>query len=269
MKNQVQLRSLIKETIQQVELETESTFLAEEIHRSSQFLNENMEDLVKKIAAKTLKVSPDDIPDAGDTEGAEDLQAKMAKKGEEVNESLFVTLALLTPAILELVSKLANKIKEKVSFNDEERAEYEKNKAALKKLKKEDPGPKATEVDKKKWREELERLEELVQISNVGKWIHKSAHGLHKLYTSPIRLLLYTISLGFKKGSKIKDQEWRTRTANVLYACLMIWIAGVGIKEALSSLEGVKQFITLIADVAKEGVSIADIVKAVLPKLLA
>ena len=49
----------------------------------------------------------------------------------------------------------------------------------------------------------------------------------------------------------------------------MIGVAGIGIKEALSSLEGVKQFITLIADVAKEGVSIADIVKAVLPKLLA
>ena len=51
MKNQVQLRSLIKETIQQVELENEAIFLSEEIHRSSQFLNEDLEDLVKKINA--------------------------------------------------------------------------------------------------------------------------------------------------------------------------------------------------------------------------
>jgi hypothetical protein len=269
MKNQVQLRSLIKETIQQVELENEAIFLSEEIHHSSQFLNEDLEDLVKKIAATALKVSPDEIPDVSDAEGAKEFQAKMAKKGEEVNESIAVTLALLTPAILELVSKLANKIKSKVSFNDEELAEYEKNKAALKKLKKEDPGPKSTEVDKEKWRAELKRLKKLVQISNVGKWLHKASHGLHKVYTSPIRLLLWTISLATKKGSRLRDDEWRTKCANVIYACLMIWLAGTGIKEALSSLEGVEQFLTLIADVAKEGVSIADIVKAVLPKLLA
>ena len=269
MKNQVQLRSLIKETIQQVELENEAIFLSEEIHHSSQFLNEDLEDLVKKIAATALKVSPDEIPDVSDAEGAKEFQAKMAKKGEEVNESIAVTLALLMPAILGLVSKLANKIKSKVSFNDEELAEYEKNKAALKKLKKEDPGPKSTDVDKIKWRKELERLEHLVQISNIGKYAHKAAHGLHKLYTSPIRLLLWTISLATKKGSRLRDDEWRTKCANVIYACLMIWVAGTGIKEALSSLEGVEQFLTLIADVAKEGVSIADIVKAVLPKLLA
>ena len=211
--NKLQLRHLIRESINQVELETEAVLLAEEIHRSSQFLNENMEDLVKKIAAKTLKVSPSDIPDAGDTEGAEDLKDKLDKKGENVNEAIAVTLTLLLPAILELVSKLADKIKRSYSFSEEEKAEYAKNKAAFKKAKKEGN------------KEEMEKYKALLEPgkSKIGKLAHDAGHKLHSFYTSPIRLLLYTISLSAKKDSKLKDKKFREKVANILY-CIIIFI---------------------------------------------
>lgn len=257
--NKLQLRHLIRESIHQVELETEATLLAEEIHRSSQFLNENMEDLVKKIAAKSLKVSPDDIPDAGDTEGAKDLKDKLDKKGEKVNEGVAITLTLLLPAILELISKLADKIKRSYSFSEEEKAEYAKNKAAFKKAKKEGN------------KDEMEKYKALLEPgkSKIGKLAHDAGHKLHSFYTSPIRLLLYTFSLGANKDSKLKDKEFREKLANILYCIIMIVIGGVGIENALSKLDGVQQVISLISDGAKGGATIADLVKTVLPKVFA
>ena len=94
----------------------------------------------------------------------------------------------------------------------------------------------------------------------ISNFLKEAGHGLHSLYTSPIRALLWTISLFTPKGSDLKNPKIREKIANIIYAAGMIGFAGFGIYESVKSLVGVSEAATAIIDGVKGGKSVSEIV---------
>ena len=96
--------------------------------------------------------------------------------------------------------------------------------------------------------------------SDFGKKLKDAGHGLHNIYTSPIRALLWIISKFTPKDSDLRKKEIREKIANIIYATGMIAFAGYGIYSSLSGLPGVAEAATAILDGAKGGKSTAEII---------
>lgn len=99
--------------------------------------------------------------------------------------------------------------------------------------------------------------------------LSKAGHKLHEVYTKPIERFLAGISYFQKPGSKLKDKKYRQKVANIIYAVIMLSIAGVGVAQHIKHLDGVGPVLHVIADGVKSGVSIADIAKNALSGLTA
>ena len=229
-------------------------------------------------------------------------QAPRAKGGgeekeEKVNEALgiAVTLALAVPLLLEAGGSIVGWLNKKFNLKGEELEEYKKWQAkcgALKKLIKdykkragsdrylnveyrrgdgEDYDAKmAREIDKikryiKNKEDELEKLEEEGERfgGKVSNLLKSAGHGLHKVYTSPIRALLWTISLFTPKGNDLRDPKIREKVANIIYAVIMIGLGISGMVHELSHLAGVKESLVAILDGTKAGKSATEIIKDV------
>ena len=95
-----------------------------------------------------------------------------------------------------------------------------------------------------------------------GEELIKFGKALHKLYTLPIRLVLQGIGGLAKKPNKFQDKEFRNKVANVIYAAIMIFVAGKGIVEGVRNFEGVESALSVILKSVEGGGGIGDVVSA-------
>ena len=217
------------------------------------------------LAAKITKQSVDKVEDKVDAA----LTGKEENK-EKVNEALAITLALALPMILEAGGSIAGWVNKKFGLSKEELEEYKKWEIEYNNLKKKiesytnlkltDPKTKRY-VDNKKV--ELAKMKEIGSKKfggKISKFLKEAGHSLHHLYTSPIRALLWTISLFAPEGSDLKDPKIREKIANIIYAVGMMVFAGYGVYSSVKHLIGVTEAATAIIDGVKGGKSVSEIV---------
>lgn len=236
--------------------------LAGIINEEEYKINEGISDEeIEKAAATALKISPDQIIDHEPSE-------EEKNKVDEVALTLIVTFAGLIPPALNLVGSIANKAKQMFGLSKEEQIELEKlskliegKEKYIKNLdKKDDPR-------EEKERELLKKLEEERNKKFGTKWgnmAKHASHSLHEAYTYPIRKMLQFTAWTakkFGKKTKLDDEKYREKIANIIYAATMFSIAGYGIAAHIKHLAGVGPVITTLADGIKAGKSVTDVVK--------
>ena len=221
------------------------------------------DDEIEKAAAAALNVSVDDVPDQEPTE----------EEKAKVDESAIltaITIAGLIPPALNLVGSIANKAKQMFGLSDEEQAELAKLNKHI-----EDMEKYIENLDKKnspKEEEERSRLEQAKKQrdekfgTKIGNMAKHAGHGLHELYTRPIRKMLQFVAWTaekFGKKTKLQDEKYREKLANIIYAAAMFSVAGYGVAAHIKHLAGIGPVLTTLADGVKAGKSVVDIVKDV------
>ena len=230
---------------------TENRLLQEE------FISEVSDSEIQAAAAKALGVSPEELE-------------KEEDKIKEVGLALAVTIAGLIPPALELVGNVTNKAKQMIGLNDQEKKELANLNAKIKKAK----GLVDTFDDKTigsndKEKRAIELLKNLKDEKDekfgtkFGNWAKQAGHSLHHAYVTPIRKMFEYAAKFSKKDSKLRDEDYREKLSNIIYAAVMMGVAGVGIASHIGHLQGVGPVLTTIADGVKEGKSIVDLVKGV------
>ena len=192
-------------------------------------------DIVKALA-KVVDMEPKDVV------------AKVKADKEGVNEiavTTAITIAGLLPAAMELVGGAFNKAKNSFKLNEKEKIEYVVLQQFYREAKDKD--------EKERLKKEMEPYE-----SKIGNWFKDAGHSLHKAYTAPIRGLLWMASKLAPKDSSLRDKEKREKISNVIYAAVMIGIAGYGVVSHIGHLKGVSDVAITIADAIKGGKSIKD-----------
>lgn len=192
------------------------------------------------VNVSKLKSNPDD-PNAIDKSKVK----KESKKSQEdnINEvALSVTLALLAPAILNLLGNKINKLKQDndtVYMSGAEREKVEKMNAEIEDLKKlrdkydkENLHDKESEVIEKIHHIEHER--DKISGFKVGNWLKTAGHTLHKVYVWPIKAILdakafYNRAFNKERGKTNSrfntDEKYRENIANVIYCAIMIFVS--------------------------------------------
>jgi hypothetical protein len=219
------------------------------------------DDEIEKAAAAALNVSVDDIPDH---EPTEEEKAKV----DESALTLAITIAGLIPPALNLVGGIANKAKEMFGLSDEEKIELEK---LIKLIKGKEKYIEDLDVkDSPEEEEEIKKLEALKKQrdekfgTKIGNMAKHAGHGLHELYTRPIRKMLQFVAWTaemFGKKTKLQDEKYREKLANIIYAITMLSVAGFGIASHIKHLAGVGPILTTAAEGVKAGKSVVDIIK--------
>ena len=223
------------------------------------------DDEIEKAAAAALNVSIDDIPDQ---EPTEEEKAKV----DEVAATLAITIAGLIPPALNLVGFVANKAKQMFGLDDQEQKELEElekkiefTKDLIKKSDKSTFGD--ISAEERQARARLERLEQEKDKkfgTKIGNMAKHAGHSLHEAYTYPIRKMLQFVAWTaekFGKKTKLQDEKYREKLANIIYATTMLGIAGFGVATHIQHLAGVAPVLTTLADGVKAGKSVVDIVK--------
>jgi len=221
------------------------------------------------LAAKITKQSVDKVEDKVDAV----LTGKEEENKGEVKESLGITITLAIPMLLEAGGSLAGWINKKYGLSKEELVEYKKWQLEYNKLKKRiesytdikltDPKTKRYVDNKKAELAKMKQEGDKKFGGKLSKLLKEAGHGLHLVYTSPIRALLWTISLFTPKGSDLRNPKIREKIANIIYAAGMIGFAGYGIFHSIQHLAGVSEAATAIIDGTKGGKSVSEIVKDV------
>jgi hypothetical protein len=219
------------------------------------------DDEIEKAAAAALNVSVDDVPDQ---EPTEEEKAKV----DESAVTLAITIAGLIPPALNLVGSIANKAKQMFGLSDEEQAELAKLDKYI-----EDMEKYIENLDKKnspKEEEERSRLEQAKKQrdekfgTKIGNMAKHAGHSLHEAYTYPIRKMLQFVAWTaekFGKKTKLQDEKYREKLANIIYASAMLTVAGFGVAAHIKHLAGVGPVLTTLADGVKAGKSVVDLVK--------
>jgi hypothetical protein len=228
---------------------------------NEKIISEISDEEIEKAAATALKLSPDQVINHEPSE----------EEKNKVDESIIltaITIAGLIPPALNLVGNVTNKAKQMFGLSDEEKVELEKLNKLIK-----DKEKYIKTLDKKnspKEEEERSKLEQLIKQKDekfgtkLGNWAKHASHSMHEAYTYPIRKMLQFVSWTaekFGKKTKLQDEKYREKIANIIYATTMLGIAGYGIVSHISHLAGVGPVINTLADGVKAGKSVADIVK--------
>jgi len=127
------------------------------------------------------------------------------------------------------------------------------------------------ENDKKLIENEINKLKKIRDKlfgTSFAEWLKNKGHELHHAYTTPIRLALYGLAKISKKDSKLRDEKFREKIANVIYAITMVSLAGIGIWEGLSSLSGVNEVGSIILKGIEGGLNTSEIRKQAISALL-
>jgi len=200
---------------------------------------------VANVLGKALNIPPKEL-----------VQKAKENEGEvkEVATLTVVTLIGLIPAVLELVGKLINKFKTSFKLNDQEKHAY---------------GDLVRQLEDAKSKEEEAAIKKKMAHyqSKIGNAWQHAGHKLHKLYTAPIRYLLNLAGKLTKKGHTLRDKEKNEVRANVIYACIMIGLAGYGVASHIGHLKGVSDVAITVADGAKAGKSISELIEGALELL--
>lgn len=229
------------------------------------------DDAIEKAIAKVVKVDPSKID-------LDKLEKGEAPEEKDLKEfvGLAITIAGLLPAALELVGGTTNWVKQNFALSDQEKKYLENLNTQIKNKKIQiDKADKANAASaEEKYREELE---DLIKTKNelygtkFGNKMKDWGHKLHHAYTWPIRKMLYGIAMYEKlvgrnskeKLSKLQDKKHREKVANIIYAVIMMSIAGVGVASHIKHLAGVGPVLTTIADGVKGGKSAQEIIQGI------
>ena len=95
-----------------------------------------------------------------------------------------------------------------------------------------------------------------------GDELIKFGKGLHKLYTLPVRLILQAVGGLAKTPNKFQDKAFRVKVANVIYAAVMIFVAGKGVVKGIQHFAGINSALTVIFETIEGGGSITEVVAA-------
>ena len=233
-------------------------YLAENRLLQEEFISEVSDNEIQAAAAKALGVSPEELD-------------KEEDKIEEVGLALAITIAGLIPPALELVGNVTNKAKQMIGLSDQEKKELaELNKKIefteelIQKADKSTTGD--VSASERQARRRLERLKKEKDEkfgTKFGNWAKHAGHSLHHAYVTPIRKMFEYVAKFTKKDSKLRDEDYREKLSNIIYAATMMGVAGYGIASHINHLHGVGPVLTTIADGVKEGKSIVDLVKGV------
>jgi hypothetical protein len=230
------------------------------------FLSEDLsDDEIKKALATALKISPDQVIDHKPSE-----EEKKINEDAASNINLAITIAGLLPVALNAVAGVLNKYKPR-GLSPEEQIELKKLDKAI-----EEKEKYIKRLDSKndpKESKERERLEHLIHIKdeNFGNklaYIAKvAAHSLHDEYVYPIKKVLQFAAWTaekFGKKTKLSDEKYREKVANIMYAVFMCGLAGYGALSHISHLTGVTEVAVFVADSIKAGKSVMEIIKGAL-----
>jgi hypothetical protein len=259
-----------KEEIKEDILETVNKVLSKhrkqlkEEKNTKEFLFEISDDEIKKAAAAALNTPINNISDNKPSE---------EKKIDEEAITLAITIAGLIPPALNLVGNIANKAKQMFGLSDEEKKELDKLNTNIKKAENlvntfdnRTIGNNPEEERSIKLLNSLKKQKDEKFGTKIGNMAKHAGHSLHEAYTFPIRKMLQFVawtSEKFGKKTKLSDEKYREKLANIIYAVAMLSIAGYGIASHITHLTGVGPVITTLADGVKAGKSIVDIVKDV------
>lgn len=206
---------LVKESL----TKSERSMLAEAGIASDADLEKLLKGIAKDLENKKLSTKgPEDV-------NLDAVEADPTIKEDVLEEGLFLTLVLASPTLLKLLGKLIDWAYAKLALSSEEKAEldqYKKDFAAAVKT-----GDKKTEHE----------LHDKIHASKVGKALAKFAHMAHEAFVWPIKKLLQGVA--FMNGSKWLKENAEP-AAELIYACIMIGVAGAGIMHSLEGVTGVK-----------------------------
>ena len=128
-----------------------------------------------------------------------------------------------------------------------------------------------TNADKKLVETEVTKLKAIRDKlfgTSFGNWMKEKGHALHHAYTSPIRLALWGMAKLTKRDSKLRDEHFREKAANVIYAITMVGLAGLGIWQGISHLHGVSEVGPIILKGIEGNVNMSEIRKQALTALM-
>jgi hypothetical protein len=129
-------------------------------------------------------------------------------------------------------------------------------------------GDKSSEDQIKKEISKLKKFRDKIFGSNFGNWMKEKGHSLHHAYTSPIRAVLWTISKATKQSSKLRDEQFREKVANVIYAVTMVGLAGYGIMSTLGHMAGVGEVAQIVLKGVEGGLNTKEIIKSAVTGLM-
>ncbi len=114
----------------------------------------------------------------------------------------------------------------------------------------------------------LKKFRDKIFGSNFGNWMKEKGHALHHAYTAPIRAVLWTISKATKSSSKLRDEKFREKVANVIYAITMVGLAGYGIYSTLGHMAGVGEVSQIVLKGVEGGLNTKEIIKSAVTGLM-
>lgn len=233
--------------------------LAEAGIASDAALEKLLKGIAKDLEAKNLTQGkgPDDI-------SLDAIKSDTSIKEDVLNEGLVLTLILASPTLLKLLGKLIDWSYSKLILSPDEKKEldqYKKEFAAARKS-----------HDEKK----IHELHDKIYASKLGKALSKFAHKAHEAFVWPIKKILQGVA--FLNGSKwLKENA--DPAAELIYACIMIGVAGHGIIHSLEGVTGVESAVNHLGsnledlthftvDATKGADMTVDILKTIIGKIL-
>ena len=232
--------------------------LAEAGIASDADLEKLLKGIAKDLQAKKLSTkSPEDV-------SLDAIEADTTIKEDLLEEGLILSLVLASPTLLKLLGKLIDWAYAKMALTSEERkelADYKNQYEAAEKA-----GDEKTMHD----------LHDKIYASKVGKALGKFAHMAHAAFVFPIKKILQGVA--FLNGNKwLKENA--APAADLIYACIMIGVAGFGIYHALEGVSGVSSALShlgtnsealthLVVDSLKGSDMTMEVLKSVISKVI-
>lgn len=216
---------------------------------------------IEKLIAKAVGKSEDEV------------DIDKLKQEKEIKEDLATAVVIALPILIDLMGKGVNKIYRKIGMDDTKVKEYKALKTEISDLKKKhDIGklvdnPLNDTPEQKKAKKDIKEIKKEIdeKFSTIlGDGLKDMSKALHTLYVSPILLFLWGISKFTPKGNKLRDEHFRHTIANVLYAVVMVFVAGKGIWDTIKHLSGIAEVATIIVELVEEGASITEVAEAAL-----
>lgn len=252
--NHTKALAFIKESL----TKKERIMLAEAGIASDSDLEKLLKGIAKDLENKKLSTKgPDDI-------SLDAIEADDSIKEDVLNEGLVLTLILASPTLIKLLGKLIDWCYAKMALSPEEKKELENYKKQY------------AAAEKSGDEKVMHDLHDKVHASKVGKALSKFAHLAHEAFVLPIKILLQGIA--FLNGSKWLKENAKP-AAELIYACIMIGVAGHGIMHSLEGITGLKAALShlgtnsealthLVIDATKGTDMTTNLLKSIISKVL-
>jgi len=206
---------LVKESL----TKQDRVILAEAGIASDSELEKLLKGIAKDLENKKLSTKgPEDV-------SLDAVEADPTIKEDVLEEGLVLTLVLASPTLLKLLGKLIDWAYAKMALSSDEKAELDDYKAQFK------------AAEKSGDTKAMHDLHDKVHASKAGKALSKWAHMAHEAFVWPIKKILQGVA--FMNGSKwLKENAGPA--AELIYAIIMIGVAGHGIMHSLEGVTGLK-----------------------------